>query len=108
MTERRDPSKTGVVEGLSVTAPGAEEKHKRQRGQRREYHPIGVYLSVNQERALKAIAEKTGQSEYNILKYAIGYFLKTYESNPGIIQTETKQVLKQIEETKLIDNPFDF
>lgn len=95
MTERRDPSKTaiGPVEGFSFGAPGSDKKRK---GQRREYHPIGVYLSVEQEQALKAIAAKTGQSEYNILKYAIGYFLKLYESNPGIIQVETKQVLKQI------------
>ena len=73
---------------MSVSAPG-------QKGKRREYHPIGIYLSVEQEQAIKALAEKTGQSEYSILKYAIAYFLKTYERDNSIIQTETKQVLKQ-------------
>jgi len=85
MTERRDPSKTGVFEGLGVSAPGAKKKYK----------PTGVYITKDQRAIIERIAAQTGQKDYAILRYAIAYFLKAYKQDPGIIQVETKQVFKQ-------------
>jgi len=87
MTERRDPSKTALTDTLGVSAPGTK-------GKKRDYTPTGVYLSEAQEALVKKIAAETEQSEYNILKYAVAYFLREYERNPGIIQFEEKKTLK--------------
>lgn len=83
MTERRDPSITGVSEAR----PPSEKK---------QYRPTGVYITKEQRKTIAEIAAKTGQKDYAILRYAISYFLKAYESDPGIIQVETKQVFRQL------------
>ena len=86
MTERRDPSRTALTDTLSVGAPGEAKK---------KYRPTGVYITKRQREIIAKIAEQTGQKDYAILRYAISFFLKEYERNPGIIQVETKQVFKQ-------------
>jgi len=82
MTERRDPSITGTADA-------------REPGQKKQYRPTGVYITKKQREIIAKIAEQTGQKDYAILRYAISFFLKEYERNPGIIQVETKQVFKQ-------------
>ena len=83
--QRRDPSKTAVFENLGGNAPGFKKKYK----------PTGVYITKAQRETIAKIATATGQKDYSILRYAIAYFLKAYEHDPGIIQVETKQVFKQ-------------
>lgn len=86
MSERRDPSKTALSETFSFSAPGAKKKKNK---------PTGVYITNDERAIIERIAAATGQKYHAVLKYAIAYFLKAYEQDPGIIQVETKQVFKQ-------------
>ncbi|MDO8972230.1 MAG: hypothetical protein Q7U74_16160 [Saprospiraceae bacterium] len=89
--QRRDPGKTALgpdEDGFSFTSESKKSDKKR---------PAGVYITKDQQAIIEHIANELGASKYAVMRFAIGYFLKAYQDNPGIMQvkTVTKQTIEQ-------------
>lgn len=84
MTERRDPAKTsGGLEGSSFDMP-IKSKAKE------KITPVGVYLDHDTRVAVERLVKELGFKRHAFLQYAVMYFLKEYEKDPGILKFEQR------------------
>jgi len=83
MNERRDPAKTsGGLEGSSFDIPAKKTKEK--------ITPVGVYLDQDTRAAVERLVKELGFKRHAFLQYAVMYFLKEYEKDPGILKFEQR------------------
>ena len=91
MTERRDPAKTsGGLEGSSFDMPIKSKQAKE------KITPVGVYLDQDTRAAVDRLVKGLGVKRHALLQYAIMYFLREYEKDPGILEFEQKKTIKPI------------
>jgi len=84
MTERRDPAKTASgLEGSSYDMP-VKSKAKE------KITPVGVYLDHDTRAAVERLVKELGVKRHALLQYAVMYFLREYEKDPGILEFEQR------------------
>jgi hypothetical protein len=83
MNERRDPAKTsGGLEGSSFDIPAKKTKEK--------ITPVGVYLDGDTREVVNRLVKELKVKRHALLQYAVMYFLREYEKNPGILEFEKR------------------
>ena len=85
MTERRDPAKTsGGLEGSSFDIPIKSKQAKE------KITPVGVYLDGDTREVVNRLVKELKVKRHALLQYAIMYFLREYEKDPGILEFEQR------------------